>query len=132
MANPNIVNVSTITGNTTYVALSSTSATTLLSNAASSGDLTVWFYDVTNGQLIQGAPSSIQNSQLIERFQSEVQIPINCAEMRVIIHVSTATSAVGYTIRFDNFSFGSSEKLYGSQTSDWIDYTPTFNSGLLS
>jgi hypothetical protein len=36
MANPNIVNVSTITGNTTYVALSSTSATTLLSNAASS------------------------------------------------------------------------------------------------
>jgi hypothetical protein len=37
MANPNIVNVSTITGNTTYVALSTTSATTLLSNAASSG-----------------------------------------------------------------------------------------------
>ena len=37
MANPNIVNVSTITGNTTYVALSSTSPTTLLSNAASSG-----------------------------------------------------------------------------------------------
>ena len=37
MANPNIVNVSTITGNTTYVALSTTGATTLLSNAASSG-----------------------------------------------------------------------------------------------
>jgi len=37
MANPNIVNVSTITGNTTYVALSTTAATTLLSNAASSG-----------------------------------------------------------------------------------------------
>lgn len=36
MANPNIVNVSTITGNTTYVALSTTNATTLLSNAASS------------------------------------------------------------------------------------------------
>lgn len=37
MANPNIVNVSNITGNTTYAALSTTSATTLLSNAASSG-----------------------------------------------------------------------------------------------
>ena len=37
MANPNIVNVSTIYGNTTYLALSTTSATTLLSNAASSG-----------------------------------------------------------------------------------------------
>jgi hypothetical protein len=36
MANPNIVNVSAIYGNTTYVALSTTSATTLLSNAASS------------------------------------------------------------------------------------------------
>jgi len=36
MANPNIVNVTAIYGNTTYVALSSTSPTTLLSNAASS------------------------------------------------------------------------------------------------
>lgn len=37
MANPNIVNVTAIYGNTTYAALSSTSPTTLLSNAASSG-----------------------------------------------------------------------------------------------
>jgi len=37
MTAPNIVNVSTITGKTDQVALSSTSATTLLSNAASSG-----------------------------------------------------------------------------------------------
>lgn len=37
MAAPNIVNVTTITGKTTYVTPGSTSATTLLSNAASSG-----------------------------------------------------------------------------------------------
>ena len=37
MAAPNIVNVSTITGKTAYLALASTSPTTLLSNAASSG-----------------------------------------------------------------------------------------------
>ena len=37
MAAPNIVNVSTITGKSATVALSSTSATTLVSNAASSG-----------------------------------------------------------------------------------------------
>ena len=37
MAAPNIVNVSTITGKTGYVALSTTSATELVSNAASSG-----------------------------------------------------------------------------------------------
>lgn len=37
MAAPNIVNVSTITGKSFYLALSSTSATALVSNAASSG-----------------------------------------------------------------------------------------------
>lgn len=37
MAAPNIVNVSTITGKSFYLALSSTSATQLVSNAASSG-----------------------------------------------------------------------------------------------
>ena len=37
MAAPNIVNVSTITGKSATVALSTTSATTLVSNAASSG-----------------------------------------------------------------------------------------------
>ena len=37
MAAPNIVDVGTITGKTAYFALSSTSATTVLNNAASSG-----------------------------------------------------------------------------------------------
>lgn len=37
MAAPNIVNVATITGKTTYADLSTTSATSVLSNAASSG-----------------------------------------------------------------------------------------------
>lgn len=37
MAAPNIVNVSTITGKSFYLALSNTSATQLVSNAASSG-----------------------------------------------------------------------------------------------
>lgn len=37
MSNPNIVNVTTITGNTTYLTPGTTAATVLLSNAASSG-----------------------------------------------------------------------------------------------
>jgi hypothetical protein len=37
MANPNIVNVTTIYGNTSTTALSTTSATSIASNAASSG-----------------------------------------------------------------------------------------------
>lgn len=39
MANPNIVNVATINGNTSTVALSTTSATSLASNAASSNKI---------------------------------------------------------------------------------------------
>ena len=39
MAAPNIVNVSTITGKTAKIALSTTSATTLVSNAASSNQV---------------------------------------------------------------------------------------------
>jgi hypothetical protein len=37
VSNPNIVNVTTITGNTTYLTPGNTTANTLLSNAASSG-----------------------------------------------------------------------------------------------
>ena len=37
MANPNIVNVTTLTGNTTYLTPGDITANTLLSNAASSG-----------------------------------------------------------------------------------------------
>lgn len=39
MANPNIVNVSTIYGNSSMVALSTTNATSIMSNAASSGKI---------------------------------------------------------------------------------------------
>ena len=37
MANPNIINVTTLTGNTTYLTPANTTANTLLSNTASSG-----------------------------------------------------------------------------------------------
>ena len=39
MANPNIVNVTSITGNTTYYTPSGTTAVVLLPNAASSGQV---------------------------------------------------------------------------------------------
>jgi hypothetical protein len=75
MANPNLVNVSSITGNTTYLTPSGTSAVVLLPNAASSGqvfkinqivaanvngtnpvDTTVSIY--TNGAVAQGSAPS--------------------------------------------------------------------------
>jgi hypothetical protein len=95
----------------------------IASGTYADGDLTVWFYDVTNAQIIQGAPTSILNSGIIETFQSEVQVPISCAQMRVIVHVSTNT-ATAYTMRFDNFAFGPQEKSYGSLSTDPIAYSP--------
>ena len=87
MANPNIVNVTTIYGTTTYLTPSGTSAVVLLPNAASSGKVykineivatnvngsnpvntTVSIY--TNGAVAQGsAPSSVQPIQLLQLFQ---------------------------------------------------------------
>ena len=75
MANPNIAALTTLTGNTTYLTPSSTSAVVLLPNAASSGqvfrinqlvaanvdgtnaaDVTVSLY--TNGAVLQGSAPS--------------------------------------------------------------------------
>lgn len=100
----------------------------IASGTYSDNDLTIWFYDVTNSTLIQGSPYQIKNSSLVERFYSEVQVPLACASLRIIFHVATST-ATAYTIRFDNFIFGQQAKLYGSPITDWVSYTPTWAGG---
>jgi hypothetical protein len=101
MANPNLINVSSITGNTTYYTPSGTTAVVLLPNAASSGVVnkidnvvaanvtavtataTVSIY--TNGAVAQGsAPSGGTAYPII--FQ--VPVPANSAV--VVVDKSTA------------------------------------------
>ena len=96
MANPNIVNVTTIYGTTTYYTPSGTSAVVLLPNAASSGKVfkinqimvsnvtssaataTVQIY--TNGSVAQGsAPSGGTAYQII----STVSVPANASLIAV-------------------------------------------------
>lgn len=95
------------------------------SGTYTSGDLTVWIYDVTNDILIQPAPTSIQNHSLSsEPFFFEFQTSSSSTSYRLIIHQTTVTTN-NYTVRFDNFNISRQAKLYGSPVTDWVSYTPT-------
>ena len=89
-------------------------------------DISVWFYDVTNGVLIQPVPYNLLNHTLgSDKFFCEVQTPYNCNTLRMILHcASTSTSA--YSVKIDDLLFGPQAKLYGSVVTEWVPYTPTF------
>ena len=87
-------------------------------------DLQFWIYDVTNAALIQPAPYKLKNSSIIEKFAFEFQTSSSSTSYRLIGHVATST-ATAYTIRFDNFNVGPQAKLYGSNITDLVDWTPT-------
>ena len=131
MANPNIVNVSSILGNTTYLTPSGTSAVVLLPNAASSGkvfkinqivaanvngtsavDTTVSVY--SNGAQAQGsAPSSGTAYPIV----STVSVPADASlivtdkttaiylmENQSITVTSGTASGITYTISYEDIS----------------------------
>jgi hypothetical protein len=130
MANPNLINASSITGNTTYYTPSGTTAVVLLTNAASSGvvnkidniiatnvtgsvaTITVSIY--TNGAVAQGsAPSGGTAYPLI--YQSSV--PANAAfvvvdkstsfylqENTCISITSGTANAITYTVAYEAIS----------------------------
>lgn len=94
------------------------------SGTYSDNDMSVWIYDVTNATLIQPAPYLIKNSGIIEKFAIEFQTASNSTSYRLIFHTGS-TSALAYTVKFDNFILGPEAKLYGSAVTDWLAYTPT-------
>jgi len=130
MANPNIVNVTTITGNTTYLTPSVTTSVVLLPNAASSGKVfkinqivaanttasaanaTVSVY--TNGAVAQGsAPSGGTAYPVI----SAVSVPANASLIAVdkttaiylqegtsIAITSGTASALTFSISYEDIS----------------------------
>lgn len=131
MANPNIVNVTTLTGNTTYLTPSGTTAVVLLPNAASSGlvykinqivcanvngsaavNATVSIY--TNGAVAQGsAPSGGTAYPVI----STVSVPASASLIAVdkttgiylmegtsITVTSGTASGITYTISYESIA----------------------------
>lgn len=97
----------------------------IASGTYADNDMSVWIYDVTNAVLIQPAPYLIKNSGIIEKFAVEFQTSSNSTSYRLIVHTGS-TSALAYTVKFDNFILGPEAKLYGSAITDPIAYTPTF------
>jgi hypothetical protein len=109
MANPNIVNVTTITGNTTYFTPSGTSAVVLLPNAAASGKVfkinqivaanttgsaanaTVSIY--TNGAVAQGsAPSGGTAYPVVSAISVPANASLICVDKTTAIYLQEGTS----------------------------------------
>ena len=112
MANPNIVNVTTIYGTTTYYTPTGTSAVVLLPNAASSGkvykinqivaanvngssaiNVTVSIY--TNGAVAQGsAPSSGTAYPIVSTVSVPANASLVCVDKTTAIYLMEGTSIV--------------------------------------
>ena len=109
MANPNIVAVTTITGNTTYYTPSGTSAVVLLPNAAASSKVfkinqivaanttgsaanaTVSIY--TNGAVAQGsAPSSGTAYPVVSAISVPANASLICVDKTTAIYLQEGTS----------------------------------------
>lgn len=110
MANPNIVNVTTIYGTTTYYTPSGTSAVVLLANAASSGKVykinqivaanvdgtnavncTVSIY--TNGAVAQGsAPSGGTAYPVVSTVSVPANASLICVDKTTAIYLQEGTS----------------------------------------
>jgi hypothetical protein len=122
MANPNIVNVTTIYGNTTYFTPSGTTAVVLLPNAASSGKVfkinqivasnvtavacnaTVSLY--TNGAVAQGsAPAGGTAFPVVYQVSVPGNASLICVDKSTAIYLQegtsiTVTSAIGSSLTF--------------------------------
>ncbi len=84
----------------------------VVSGTYADNDISFWIYDKTNAVLIQPAPYLLKNSGIIDKLPLEFQTASNSTSYRLIGHISS-TSAVAYSIRFDNFIVGPNAKLYG-------------------
>lgn len=89
------------------------------------GDMTCWLFDVTNSQLIQPSGSTIQNVIGATAKKLEFQTNSNSTSYRLIFHVAS-TSALAYTLRFDQFAVSPNTTSTGGIATDWQSYTPTF------
>jgi len=109
MANPNIINVTTITGNTTYLTPSGTAAVVLLPNAASSGKVlkvnqivvanttalaanaTVSIY--TNGAVAQGsAPAGGTAFPIASAISVPGSASLVCVDKSTAVYLQEGTS----------------------------------------
>ena len=123
MANPNIISVTTLTGNTTYLAPNNTSAAVLLSNAAASNTLyKVCMIQATNvSASTANTTVSINNAAAgagtAYRIAYQISVPANSSlividkstafylpENTSIVVTSGTGSAIEYVCAYDSIS----------------------------
>ena len=89
----------------------------------------VYIYDSTNDVWIQptGCYTMVQGSGVGVGYGT-FQTPSNMASFRLAF-VSANASAGAFTLYLDNISVGPQYTNLGVPVTDWVSYTPTFNSG---
>jgi hypothetical protein len=87
-----------------------------------SGDMSVYVYDVTNGALITPAAVSIPNNT--GTFTTSFGLTAGTS-YRLILHVAS-TNASAYTLKVDNVSVGYKPTPQGAVVEEWKTYTPIF------
>lgn len=123
MANPNIIGATTITGNVTYSIPANTSATSLLSNAASSGlvykveSLTCANVTASTANVTVSVNSAAAGSGTAYRLAYQVVVPVNATlqiidknnpiyltEDKSIVVTSGTGSAIEYVCSYESIS----------------------------
>jgi hypothetical protein len=85
-------------------------------------DIRIYAYDITNSQLIELSQQNLAaNAQ--GHYVGTFQTASNSTSYRLIFHVAS-TSALAYTVKFDNVQVGPRLNVKGSVVTDWISYTP--------
>lgn len=104
---------------------------TVGSGTYADGDLTVYAFDGTN--VIQLAPYTILSvtAGIPQKWISYFQTSAAATSYRFFIYTAS-TSALAYTVKFDNFNVGPTYQSYGAVQTDWVSWTPTasWNSGI--
>lgn len=91
-----------------------------------SSDVRVFLYDIDNSELIVPADNYLLADQGSVSFRF---LNTGTKNLRAIFHVAT-TNATAWTLSVDNVRVGPVEAAQGPIITDWVQYTPTFGSGL--
>lgn len=98
----------------------------VVSGTYATGDLTVYVYDQTGVNMIQPAGYQIQSTTIQGKHTATFQTSgAAVTGYRFIIHTAS-TSALDYTLNFDNFKIGPQTVPYGTTITDPVAYTPIF------
>jgi hypothetical protein len=96
------------------------------SQNAGMSDLEVFMYDVTNSVLIPVTPQVLTSTSTTSaNFKGRFQAASNSSSYRLILHTARST-AVAFTMEFDNFFVGPQAVNYGAAMSDWSTTDRTF------